>query len=138
MNKPEWLQRIIEREGKASRGPWKTEINPENKVSGENWTIANCGCVSGWDTDKYCFVTTDNIPGSMVNGDADTDAEFIAHARTDIPTLLSALNKAYEVIEKSPCKCIKDPVYDEHTGISTWMYTCSRCEFLSWLETLPR
>lgn len=86
------LDAIYERVNKASTGPWTVEANG---YSGKNWLI---GTVCVWlgascQDDKYYSVTTDSVHASDLAGDARTDADFIAHARTDIPALLAEVNR---------------------------------------------
>ncbi len=63
-----------------------------------------------------------------------TEQEFVAQfdqiVNKDIPRLVSALNKAYELIGAFPCQCLQSLVYDEHTGEPSPPYTCVRCQTL--------
>lgn len=81
------LDAIRHRVNKASTGPWTIEIGP---YTGSNWIIASLGA-SVHDGLPY-HVTTDGVHASELSGDARTDAEFIVHARTDIPALLAEIN----------------------------------------------
>lgn len=90
------LEEIKERVKKASFGPWIVERT--KKFSGDNWLIASCGnSYDGLDN----FVTTSNQRGSETNfeADAQTDAEFMAHSRTDIPALLQILEIQQKALE---------------------------------------
>ena len=92
----QYLEEIKKRLKKASFGPWIVERT--KKFSGDNWLIASCGnSYDGLDN----FVTTDRQRGSETNfnADAQTDAEFIAHARTDIPGLLQINEKLTKALE---------------------------------------
>ena len=78
----EELTAIRERAEKASTSPWITE---EGEFSGENWLIAYTGAdVDG----KEYYITTDRVYASALEGNPKDDAEFIAHAREDIPKLI--------------------------------------------------
>lgn len=82
----EELQAIRDRVAKASPGPWTTE---PGAYSGANWSL---GYSSDYDKDVTVYLTTDGVHASEMYGDAATDGEFIAHARTDIPALLKAID----------------------------------------------
>lgn len=77
----EELQAIREREAKATPGPW-TETNDQMHLGEPNenvasWSVRN---LDGAAIFKNCGFVADN--------------KFIAHARTDIPRLLEALDAA--------------------------------------------
>ena len=86
------LQQIEERVNKATNAPWIVEAD---EYSGRNWLI---GCVSvflggsAW-SDKSYYVTTKGVHASELEGDAKTDAEFIAAARTDVPALVAEVRR---------------------------------------------
>lgn len=86
MNKPDWIKPIEEREAKATPGPWerlqrypKVEV-PDNK-------------------NEVCNVRGIVVVGPRKAVSCGDEADFIMQARTDIPRLLSALNKALEALE---------------------------------------
>lgn len=83
----EELDAIRERASRASTGPWTIEAG---EYTGANWLIASMG---GSIDGLFYTVTTDNVHASELKGDARTDAEFVAHARTDIPALLAEVER---------------------------------------------
>lgn len=101
MNKPEWLQRIIEREEKATPGPWtKAQHDKLEECFGVHATNLREEDTDGCRDMPFVVYTEGEV--NSVN------AEFITNARTDIPSLLSALNKAMEALERrtdGPCGC---------------------------------
>lgn len=86
------LEAIEARVKAASPGPWITS-NPENAF--KNWPIGFFSL--GRDEEakpSNWAVTTDRINASrMVSGGAKEDAEFIAHARQDIPALIARIRE---------------------------------------------
>ena len=76
------LAAIRERTKNAGTPPWRVAVDDEG---GDNWLVAAMG--TSLDGKNY-YVTTDHVHASEYEGDAATDADFIAHARTDIPELL--------------------------------------------------
>ncbi|MBR8661186.1 ead/Ea22-like family protein [Brevibacillus sp. NL20B1] len=97
---PEELAAIRERAEKATPGPWR-------------WS--NAKVLNG----KYDFVPQGSYLADTLIMFGDTyengehDAEFIAHAREDIPRLLDALEAAYAEIERLKRKldAMDDAVY---------------------------
>src|SRR5690625_2575930 len=85
--KPEELEAIRKRAEVATTAPWKVE---SGEFSGDNWLITYTG--ADVDGVEY-FVTTDSVRGSEMDGDTASDAQFIAHARTDIPKLLAEIDR---------------------------------------------
>lgn len=80
----ERLREIREREQKATKGPWEYD-----------------GCsVTNWHDDTFEMEWIPNGKGSdgfrAVNKNWKADADFIAHARTDIPWLLAQLTAILE------------------------------------------
>jgi hypothetical protein len=73
------LDAIEARAEAAAPGPWR---EPKNGL-GLGWTIFPKNS-KGW---------------SIATCDSGTDADFIAHARTDIPALVAELRAAREVVE---------------------------------------
>lgn len=67
----------------ATTPPWKA--SPGEDI-GKDWLIGSLGA-SGSDGHDW-LVTTDGVHASELLGDAKTDAEFIAEARTAMPILL--------------------------------------------------
>lgn len=71
----------------ANPGPWKTVSQSE---FGADWTIAfSIGYHE--ETGDSILVVTDGVHASRLVSDAQDDAEFIAHARSDVPWLLEQL-----------------------------------------------
>lgn len=84
MKRPD-IETIKARLNAATRGPWKSCQASE---CFENWPV--CPSLGTDDDGANWAVSTDGIHASeMDRGDAKTDAEFIAHARQDIPDLLA-------------------------------------------------
>lgn len=75
------LDAIRARVDAATEGPW--EATPNGRILSLTWP---CDDVAGWFGNKGAVVETLRNP----------DAEFIAHARTDVPLLLAALDEARE------------------------------------------
>ena len=76
------LRRLADR---ATTLPWRVATGDE---AGDNWLVG-----FGRSTADNCtyFVTTDRVHASELQGDARSDAEFVATARTAVPKLLDAL-----------------------------------------------
>ena len=70
------LREIEQRAAKATEGPWKVEASTEG-----DWVLDS---------------RDDVIAGTFVQ---EGDAEFIAHAREDVPALIAALKRAYKALE---------------------------------------
>jgi hypothetical protein len=93
---PEELQAIRDRVAKASPGPWTTE---QGEYSGRNWPL---GLSGQYGNDVTVFLTTDHVHASEMYGDAATDGDFIAHARTDIPALLAEIDRLNALVAAAP------------------------------------
>jgi len=96
----EKLREIRRRCDAATIGPWVVE---QGDYSGSNWLVGSL--LVGFDDktqkDYVVHITTDSIHASEYESDgALADAEFIAHARTDIPELVSEVVRLMLVIEK--------------------------------------
>jgi hypothetical protein len=78
---PEELDAIEARANAATKGPWLAF--PGSGMVGAAWRS------HGWVADVPRFLS----PG--VNNHRVADAEFIAHARTDVPSLVAELRKAW-------------------------------------------
>jgi hypothetical protein len=74
------LQAIRERCHKATRGPWGRYLVGENP-----------DCEAG--TKPDVFVTVGGRGFSLAEFERDEDADFVAHARTDIPLLLAEVGR---------------------------------------------
>ena len=72
----------------ATEGPWKHRIQ----------VLGNPGAMSERESDYYCgrgpYHQTDTMGDKLMRTKADADALFIAHARTDLPAALDALDEA--------------------------------------------
>ena len=88
------LQAIEERANKATNAPWIVEAG---EYSGRNWLIGG-SAVDG----KTYFVTTQNVHASELEGDASTDADFIAHARADVPALIAEVRSLRAKLDAVP------------------------------------
>ena len=100
MNEQE-LQAIEERANKASNAPWLIEAGD---YSGHNWLVGTITVSLGesYRDDKAYFVTTRNVHASELEGDASTDAEFIAHARSDVPALIAEVRRLRAKLDAVP------------------------------------
>ncbi len=89
---PEQLQEIEDRAAKAMRGPWSTFKFDDEEIwitfPGDGFS--SLAAVRNGSDDEY-------YGGIEVK---DSNADFIAASRTDIPLLCSALREAWEKIEK--------------------------------------
>jgi hypothetical protein len=94
---PEYFLEVERRCDAASPGPWIIERGP---FSGRNWLLASImlGNSSADGEDYWVHITTDDVHASELYGDSGTDAEFISHARTDLPNLLRAYREAQALI----------------------------------------
>jgi hypothetical protein len=82
MNYEATLKAILEREKKASKGPWTLWVNKE-----------------GWHPEVTKIIGP-KYTGSDIGGMCVEDGEFIVHAREDIPTLLLILDEKEKEIER--------------------------------------
>jgi hypothetical protein len=89
------LREIEARANAATPGPWLVE----RQYSGDNWMI---GCLvvgtdSGDGKNYDVTITTDHLHASEY-GDATAriDAEFVAHARTNVPALIAEVRRLRE------------------------------------------
>jgi hypothetical protein len=87
------IEEIKNRAEKTTVGPWG--------VNTGHFVVASCGHSNDDDKDyEVCgngYLMRDGVGDS----DAKTDAEFIAHARTDIPYLLSKVEAAEKLAQVS-------------------------------------
>ena len=100
------LKAIEERANKASNAPWIVEAGD---YSGANWMIGATSVFLGgsaWD-DKSYYITTQNVHASELEGDAKTDAEFIAHAREDVPALIAEVRALWSKLDAVPVEAIR-------------------------------
>jgi len=113
----EQLRAIEERCRKASNGPWITEAG---EYSGRNWMIGMVAVHLGASNqdDKCHFVTTNNVHASELTGDAGTDAEFIAHAREDVPALIAEVRSLRAKLDAVPADAIR-AIYDS-VPVDNW------------------
>ena len=133
------LNEIKHRVYLATKGPWKAVKKSDFK--GENWPVAWSTGVSYTpeeDTEAGVYITTDSVHASELDGDALTDAEFMAHARTDIPDLVEeverlravaeAQREVIEALERIPEiekmreweKMRMAPTFDENIALKRW------------------
>lgn len=89
----ERLKEIKARYANANPGPWAIE---KGGYSGKNWMVADFGICERDGNDYKVIVTTDSVNASRLCGDAEDDAEFVAHARADVPWLVQQLEKLME------------------------------------------
>lgn len=82
---------------RAQVGPWRVDFGEE---IGSNWVVATN---AAYDQDKRgtWAVATDRAHASDCNAaDGKDDAEFIAHARQDVPRLLEEVRRLRAVVAK--------------------------------------
>ena len=111
------LKAIEERANKASNAPWIVEAGD---YSGANWMIGATSVFLGgsaWD-DKSYYITTQNVHASELEGDAKTDAEFIAHAREDVPALIAEVRALRSKLDAVPIDAIR-AIYDS-VPVNNW------------------
>lgn len=100
------LQAIKERVEKATRGPWKWEqdfLDCEEFYSEDEHEIITAGCGQ-------------NVGFVHIKGN---DAEFIAHAREDVPTLIAEVKRykeLFEICEKGMLKA-NDMLKEAHNKL---------------------
>ena len=98
-------QKILEAKERQNRiaaiGKRLESVNPAPWIAvrgkdyqGENWLICDAGVFDRGDESDTALVTTDGVHASRLCADSIDDAEFIAHARMDVPWLLLALTAA--------------------------------------------
>lgn len=81
------IEPIKKREQATTKGPW--EFIPKK---GDNMGAISPVCTFGYDTAYY------PTAGEIYD---DADGEFMAHARTDIPALIDALEEARSELERT-------------------------------------
>lgn len=89
----ERLKEIRARHAHANPGPWIIE---KGEHTGTNWMVADFGRCERDGKDYSVQVTTDCVNASRLCGDAEDDAQFAAHARTDVPWLVEQIEKMME------------------------------------------
>lgn len=115
MRASERLAEIQARAEEATEGPWK--VNGAD----EDWAVIS----SGPDSVFHAYSAHGICEGCECGDGAAhvaigiEDAEFIAHARTDVPALVIALRSVLNVHE---------PVDALHTPTGKQMKVCSECE----------
>jgi hypothetical protein len=82
---PERLAEIKARTEKATPGPWTTHVLPRS-VGGQTVTVHS-------ESGPYTMAWTVDIPPEIGGMVAAPDAVFIAHAREDIPDLLTEVKR---------------------------------------------
>ena len=89
---PEELEAIRRRAAAATPGPWKWwTSNSWNRLKRDDRGVTQ-------NVAEPFVSRSDNHPGLSIN---EEDMAFIAHAREDIPALLSAIDAAIERAEKA-------------------------------------
>lgn len=93
------LAAIEARAAKATNAPWLIEAGV---YSGQNWLVGTITVNLGesYRDDIVYFVTTKNVHASELEGDAKTDAEFIAHARADVPALVAEVRRLQTILDE--------------------------------------
>jgi hypothetical protein len=109
------IEAIRERAEKATEGPWKTFRDwPRSCHSGPGFIVQHDRTEDIYDDDEFCYtVDPDENEGNDLapfviaqvmekedHGQADAIADFIAHARTDIPALLDEVESARRWVDK--------------------------------------
>jgi hypothetical protein len=105
-----WIKEVEERVKAATPGPWKIDdFMPDTDFAEKIVWSPN---KEAWDEDDDSFNTIATFPVTGAYGygcdpNQRIDAEFITHARTDIPKLLEAVKLLQEVVRHSIpfCKC---------------------------------
>lgn len=86
------LAQIKGRAEKATEGPW---VPLGNTMAGEVKTCTCAGNIPGCGHEPYC-----GLDGPLITGAAPVDVEFIAHARTDVPRLLAAIEAVLKLLKE--------------------------------------
>ncbi len=112
------LEAIKARIEAATTGPWTHEIG---EYSGDNWLIGSLYLGTGLDNNTHTVhVTTDHIHASELWGEgAGGDADFIAHAREDVPALVAEVERL-----QAEAEAVREKVewYDMmHTPEPAWV-----------------
>lgn len=84
-----WLAEVEKRSEAATKGPWSVEYDAETwdgDFYAQSWVETK--------VDTWCPVQSNSTADQML--DQRETAEFIAHSRTDLPTLVKLLRKAIE------------------------------------------
>lgn len=125
------LEEILKRCEAATKGPWVV-IGEDDNGKGQFLVHSNtqqAGCNeedSGHGTighTEAVFQITDASYGYASN--YHENADFIAHARQDLPLVVQALQKAVGYIKYDTCTCDY-----QH------QYTCEKCETVAEIEAL--
>ncbi|KQU49266.1 hypothetical protein ASG84_26305 [Rhodococcus sp. Leaf278] len=101
----EELAAIEARANAASAGPWQTFTS--GVANGDHWYV--------WDNSTGSIAQISSNDGTNEES-RQPDAEFIAHARDDIPTLLAAVRERDNAVARVR-KCINDY---ESLGTRPW------------------
>jgi len=121
---------------KATTPPWRVATDAD---VGDNWLVCMGGSI---DDNHTYYVTTDHVHASELEGDARTDAEFVAACRTAVPKLLDTLAAATQRAETAEAKLAAIPVatlrhLESEQPIDTNDPNEMRwCEVDEWLRTL--
>lgn len=89
----ERLREIKARYTHANPGPWIIE---KGGYTGENWMVADFGICERDGKDYSIQITTNGVNASRFCGDAEDDAQFVAHARADVPWLVEQIETLME------------------------------------------
>lgn len=126
------IAKIRAREEAATPGPWETDFHEHMR---KGCKCSSCMNVTGWELS--CSVPCDEQEGSdppSVNSCWQNilkyeDAEFCAHARTDVPALLAALEES-----RGETKALIEDI-EEHHGITKNAYR-ERAQLVAFLSRL--
>lgn len=88
---PEQLDAIEQRAQAATDGPWHSL---GNTIGAEVKTCTCAGHIPGHGHEQFC-----GLEGPLITGAEPTDAEFIAHARTDVPELVAEVRRLQGQVE---------------------------------------
>lgn len=97
----EILDEVEARANAATEGSWATTFGPHEPAR-----------VWGADSDAEPIAV---LGGYVEDSDAKADAEFIAHARTDLPALVAALRAVLELADAADAAAADDP--DQECGL---------------------
>ncbi len=92
------LEAIDARARAASNAPWKVV---KGEYDGADWLVATLGSDGLDGLDRT--VTTDHVHASDLRGGAAEDAEFIAHARHDVPALIAEVKRLWGKVSRPTC-----------------------------------
>lgn len=143
LSNPPWVDAIKARVEKATPGPWESvpELRPVNEFA--HYSIQRTAKEGGWPSYFVAWMCGGRDVAANIWRDLDSferdvlidkgvredraakpDAEFIAHAREDIPRLLRAVEVLGEAVEKSAARVFEPDEFADEDDL----WTCEECD----------